>query len=104
MISIVIILVGGSSMVMWIAERITEFGIGNGTSLIIFIGIISSLGAALLGAFRIIPEQVKSGNTTGIWYLLGFLALVFVLFVLIVFVDSAERRVGVTYAGGRVLK
>ncbi|HHX49291.1 MAG TPA: preprotein translocase subunit SecY [Clostridiales bacterium] len=102
MISIVIILVGGSSMVMWIAERITEFGIGNGTSLIIFIGIISSLGAALLGAFRIIPEQVKSGNTTGIWYLLGFLALVFVLFVLIVFVDSAERRVGVTYAGGRV--
>ena len=68
MLIIIKILVGGSAMVMWLAERITEFGIGNGTSLIIFIGIISSLGSSLLGAFRTIPEQVKSGTTTGIWY------------------------------------
>lgn len=103
MICIVIILVGGSSMVMWLGERITEFGIGNGTSLIIFVGIISTLGSSLIAAFTQIPKEVRAGTTTSIWYLLGFIAIVFILFVLIVFVDSAERRVGVTYAGGRVI-
>lgn len=63
MMLIVIILVGGSSLVMWLAERITEYGIGNGTSLIIFIGIISSLGASIWGAmYGVIPGQLEQND------------------------------------------
>ncbi len=99
MICIVLILTGGSSLVMWLGERITEYGIGNGTSLIIFIGIISTLGNSILtAAGSTIPEQVKSGDLTGIWYLLGFILLVLVLFVFIVFVDMADRKIQVQYA------
>lgn len=99
MIFIVIILTGGSALVMWLGERITEYGIGNGTSLIIFIGIVSSLGSSLGTAiFSTIPSQVKDGDLTGIWFLLGFIALVILLFGLIVFVDLSERRIPVQYA------
>ncbi len=99
MIFIVVILTGGSCLVMWLSERITEYGIGNGSSLIIFVGIVSSLGNSLWGAmYTVIPSQVKNGDTTGIWYLLGFIALIILLFGLIVFIDSSERRVPVAYA------
>ena len=98
-IFIVIILTGGSALVMWLGERITEYGIGNGTSLIIFVGIVSSLGTSLGSAiFSTIPSQVKDGDLTGIWYILGFILLVIVLFGLIVFVDMSERRIPVQYA------
>jgi len=103
MICIVIILVGGSSLVMWIGERITEYGVGNGTSLIIFIGIVSSLGSTILNAFITIPQQVQSGNSTGIWFLLGFFAIIFLLILAIVYVDMSERRIGVIYSGGRIV-
>ncbi len=98
MIFIVIILVGGSTLVMWLSERITEYGIGNGTSLIIFIGIISSLGTSIWNAIIQIPAQVKAGDTTTIWFLLGFIALVLILFFVIVFFDMAERKIKVQYA------
>lgn len=99
MIFVVIILVGGSALVMWLSERITEYGIGNGTSLIIFIGIISSLGNSILTAVtNIIPNQVKAGDTTSIWFLLAFFVLVAVLFFVIVFMDMAERKIKVQYA------
>lgn len=99
MIFIVIILVGGSTLVMWLGERITEYGIGNGTSLIIFIGIISSLGTSIWNAIAVvIPNEVKAGETTSIWFLLGFIALVAILFFVIVFMDMAERKIKVQYA------
>lgn len=99
MICIVIILTGGSALVMWLGERITEYGIGNGTSLIIFVGIVSSIGTAIgTSLFTTIPDQAKNGDLTGIWFLLAFLALVVLLFGLIVFVDLSERRIPVQYA------
>ncbi len=99
MMLIVIILVGGSSLVMWLAERITEYGIGNGTSLIIFIGIISSLGSSIWGAmYGVIPGQLEQNDTSGIWYLLGFILLVLLLFLIIVFIDMSERKITVQYA------
>lgn len=100
MICIVIILTAGSSLVMWLGERITEFGIGNGTSLIIFIGIVSSLGLSIGNAiFTTIPDQIRAGQgTAGIWFLLAFLVLVVLLFLLIVFVDLSDRKITVQYA------
>lgn len=98
MIFIIIILTGGSSLVMWLGERITEYGIGNGTSLIIFIGIVSSLGNSILNALISIPDKAAQGDYTGIWYLLAFLVLVIVLFFFIVFVDMSDRKISVQYA------
>ena len=96
---IVLILTAGSSLVMWIGERITEFGIGNGTSLIIFVGILASLGSSIWNAiFNAIPEQSKNGEYTGIWFLLLFILMIAVLFVLIIFIDGSERRIPVSYA------
>lgn len=99
MICIVIILTGGSSLVMWLGERITEYGVGNGTSLIIFIGILSNLGNQIwLAMFKVIPAQIKDGDQTGVWYFIAFILLVVFLFFLIVFVDLSERKITVQYA------
>ena len=92
-IVIVLLLTAGSCFVMWLAERITEYGIGNGSSLIIFAGIIASFGSALIGAFGTVGD-----NTDNIWYILGYIAVVILLFAFIVFIDGAERRVRVNYA------
>lgn len=93
MIYVIIILVGGSVMVMWLGERITEYGIGNGTSLIIFVGILSTAGTSLLNAFRTVPTDPNK-----LWNIFGFLILVLALFAFIVFMDGGERRITVQYA------
>lgn len=93
MIFIIVMLVGGSSFVMWIGERITEYGVGNGTSLIIFVGILSTITSALLNGFSTLGEDL-----TKIWLILAFIVIVCILFYFIVFVDLAERKVNVQYA------
>lgn len=93
MIYVIVILVGGSVMVMWLGERITEYGISNGTSLIIFVGILSTAGTSLLNAFRTVPTDPNK-----LWNIFGFLILVVALFAFIVFMDGGERRITVQYA------
>ncbi len=91
---IVLVLVAGTSLTMWIGDRITEQGLGNGTSLIIFVGIISTFGISLVDVIG----SIFSGVTSAIFELLGFLVLAFVIFALICFVDMAERKIPVQYA------
>lgn len=90
---IILILTAGSTFVMWLSERITEYGIGNGSSMIIFIGIVSSFATSLVSAFGTLGDQPDN-----IWYILGYLLLVLVMFLLIVFIDGSERRIKVNYA------
>lgn len=90
---IVIILMAGSTMVMWLGERITEYGVGNGTSLIIFVGILAQAGATMGNAFSMVGQ-----NWTLIWNIIGFILVVFAIFVFIVFIDLSERRVTVQYS------
>ncbi|MCQ2409754.1 MAG: preprotein translocase subunit SecY [Clostridia bacterium] len=89
----IIILVGGSIMVMWLSERITEYGIGNGTSIIIFIGILATAGTMMAESFKMVGEE-----WTYIWNIIGFILIVILIFVFIVFMDGAERRITVQYA------
>lgn len=93
MIAIIIILMAGSIMVMWLGERITEYGVGNGSSLIIFIGILSGAGTAMAASFKMVGEE-----WTYIWNIIGFILIVVGIFFLIVFFDLAERRVSVQYS------
>ena len=93
MASVIIILMAGSTMVMWLGERITEYGIGNGSSLIIFVGIIAQAGTMMAQAFGSVGEE-----WTLIWNIIGLILLVVLIFVFIVFIDLAERRVTVQYS------
>ena len=93
MASVIIILMAGSTMVMWLGERITEYGIGNGSSLIIFVGIIAQAGTMMAQAFGSVGEE-----WTLIWNIMGFILIVVLIFVFIVFIDLAERRVTVQYS------
>jgi len=91
---VITLLVAGACFTMWIGDRITEQGVGNGLSLIIFIGILSTAGLAIVNSFK----DIFNGNFNALWELLGFFALAFVIFALIVFVDMGERRIPVQYA------
>ena len=91
---LVVLYTAGAMLVMFIGERITEYGIGNGISLIIFVGIISSAGISLVEKFA----ELFGGEISALWELLGFVLLTIVEFAAIVAVDLSERRVPVQYA------
>ena len=90
---VVVILMAGTCFTMWLGDKITEQGVGNGLSLIIFVGIIGTAGQSILNAIKNI-----SNSLVYLWELLGFFVLVVLLFFLIVFVDMAERKITVQYA------
>lgn len=89
----IVLLVGGSVMVMWLSERITEYGIGNGTSIIIFIGILSTAGTTMAESFKLIGNE-----WTYVWNIIGFILVVVAVLTFIVFMDGAERRITVQYS------
>ena len=88
-----IVYTAGSVLVMWLGERITEYGIGNGISMIIFIGILSTAWESVLDKIMEIGS-----NPEVLLELAFFVVLVVVIFFLIVFVDLAERKIPVQYA------
>jgi len=91
---IVLVLVAGAMFTLWLGEKITDLGIGNGVSLLIFVGIICGAGAAILEAF----SGITATNLDGLWTILIFAVMLIVVFALIVFVDLAERKIPVNYA------
>ena len=93
MIFVIVIMVAGSNLTMWLGEKITEYGVGNGTSLIIFVGIISGVGTSFINEFQLIGE-----NPEVVWKLILYVVMVLLVFVFIIFVDLAERRITVQYA------
>lgn len=98
-ILVVLILTGGSAFVMWLGERITEYGIGNGTSLLIFVGILSSGGTQVVRAITTISQMTTSTEQLiGSWKLIGFIAFILLLFFFITFIDLSERKIKVSYA------
>ena len=92
-IVIVLTFTAGSALIMWLGEQITEFGIGNGISMILFASIISRLPTAIISSVT----NIAAGTLQ--WYVavlmvIGALALI----VLIVLVNDAERKIPVQYA------
>lgn len=86
-------LVAGTIFLMWLGEQITERGIGNGISLIIFAGIVSGLPSAIGRT----AEMVSSGELNGL-LALGFIALIIAVIGFVVFVERGQRRITVNYA------
>ena len=94
---IVLSLVAGTALLMWLGEQITNRGIGNGISVIIFIGIISSLPSAATTIYNLI-FTAAGFSTTGLLISLGMIIGAIILVAGVVFVQEAERRVPVQYA------
>ena len=96
--SIVILsLITGTAILMWLGEQITNKGIGNGISMIIFIGIISSLPSGIVSIVSLIVQN-GALNTVGLLTALIILVGAIVLIAGVVFVQQAERKVPVQYA------
>ncbi len=92
-------LVGGTVMLMWFGERITASGIGNGISLIIFVGIISSIPTT----FSQFMELSRSGVYSWVFVIMFFLS--FILFVALVsFVEKTHRRIRIQYPNAAMMK
>jgi hypothetical protein len=87
----VLIVAAGSILLMWIGELITEFGIGNGVSLIIFAGIVARIPSG-------IAQTLFTATTANIPAYLGFLALALAVVYAVVVVADAERSIPIAYA------
>ncbi len=89
----------GTVITMWIGERITDYGVSNGISLLIFAGIISTAGQALVQMFQTIGNSNTTyGELTSFWKFVIMLVALIIVFVCIVTVDLAERKIPVQYA------
>jgi preprotein translocase subunit SecY len=89
----VITLTAGTAFIMWLGEQITERGIGNGISLIIFAGIVCRLPVAIANTFRLVSTGEMS-----IFLIIILLVLMVAVVGIIIFVEQGQRRIPVQYA------
>jgi len=89
----IITLTTGTAFIMWIGEQITERGIGNGISLIIFAGIVARGPSAVINSIRLI----KTGEMS-LFVMLIIIIMMVVTFAVIVFIEIAQRRIPIQYA------
>ena len=92
-IVIILTFTSGSALIMWLGEQITEFGVGNGISIILFASIISRFPTDLI---NMISGVIANPNTW--WITLLMLIGALAMIVLIVFINDSERRIPVQYA------
>ena len=92
-IVIILTFTSGSALIMWLGEQITEFGVGNGISIILFASIISRFPTDLI---NMISGVIAKPNTW--WITLLMLIGALAMIVLIVFINDSERRIPVQYA------
>lgn len=90
-IFLVIVYTAGAALTMWLGERITDYGISNGISMIIFTGIIATAGQYIIAMFQGEAQFV-------FWQVIIFVAAALLIFAAIVTVDGAERKIPVQYA------
>ncbi|MEJ2638702.1 MAG: preprotein translocase subunit SecY [Desulfosarcinaceae bacterium] len=89
----VLTLTAGTAFIMWLGEQITERGIGNGISLIIFAGIVARMPQAIGNTFRLL-----STGEMGIFAIVILIVLMVIVVAFIIFVEQGQRRIPVQYA------
>ena len=95
----VIFYASGTAVTMWIGERITDYGVCNGVSMLIFVGIISSAGLYAVSAITTIATATESNTAlVAFWKLIGYIIAIVIIFGCIVFVELSERKIPVQYA------
>ena len=102
-IVIIAAFVAGSAFVMWLGEQITEFGIGNGISIILFAGIIARVPSMVYGIYAGVLNWMNGSDPKSVMvlhpaFILLIVAGMLLLVAFIVFMDNSERRIPVQYA------
>ena len=97
-IVIVLTFTSGSALIMWLGEQITEHGIGNGISMILFASIVSRFPNAIATSITNMMTPATAENHLPWWMALLVLIMLLAIIVLIVYVNDAERRLPVQYA------
>ena len=92
-IVIILTFTAGTAFIMWLGERITEKGIGNGISILLFAGIIARVPSVAYSTY----QKVANGALS-LWVLLVLLVFMVIAVAFVVFFDNAERRIPVNYA------
>ena len=90
---VVLVLTAGTAFLMWLGEQINEKGIGNGISLLIFAGIVSSVPSMIYGMY-----QNYLADAINIWGIIAIAIFAVVMVAFVVFITDAERRIPVQYA------
>jgi preprotein translocase subunit SecY len=93
---LVVVYTAGAALTMWIGERITDYGVSNGTSLLIFAGILSTAGTAIISMVKNL--FVPAVAMQSLWQLIGFVIVAVLIFTAVVAVNGAERKILVQYA------
>lgn len=93
MLLFVVCLTAGTSLLMWLSDKITEFGIGNGVSVIIFVGIVSSAPGAIVAL-----SQFAAIRKINILIVVALVTAFMILLSGVIYVQQAERRIPVNYA------
>ncbi len=97
---VAIILTAGTAFCLWLGDQITQKGIGNGVSLMIMAGIIASLPATFITAFKelIVFSGTAGQIVLGITKFVGFVLAYFIIIIGVIYVQEAERRIPLQYA------
>lgn len=95
-IIVALCLIAGAMFTVWIGEKITNRGVGNGLSLLVFIGILSSLTTSVVNSITTAFSSTE--NLDQLWNILILVVAVIIVFAGIVFVDLARRHIPVSYA------
>jgi preprotein translocase subunit SecY len=95
---VVVTLTTGTVFVMWLGEQITERGVGNGISLLIFAGIVIGLPSAVLQ----VSDRVRAGDAMQTLGVIFLVVVLVALIALVVYVESARRNIAISYASRRV--
>lgn len=97
-VKISIILTAGTAFLLWMGDQITQKGIGNGLSLIIMAGILSTMPAMFIDTFKALIIDTESSLFLGIVSFIVFVLFYLAIIVGIVFVEKSERRIPIQYA------
>jgi len=93
-VAAVITLICGTTFIMWLAEQITAKGVSNGSSMIIFVNIVSNLPSGI----QSLVYYAQSGSTVGILKVAAILLILIVVLVFIIFINQGERKIPVQYS------
>lgn len=95
---VAVILTAGTSFCLWLGDQITQKGIGNGISLMIMAGIISTLPTTFINAFNVFITGTGIDLALGILKFVGFVLAYFIIIIGVIYVEEAERRIPLQYA------
>lgn len=100
---ITVVLTAGTMFLLWIGDRISSFGIGNGISIIIFAGIVSGIPFTFVNTFNVLVDT--SSNATlfnGVINFLIFVAMYFLIIVSVIFMQQAVRKIPIQYTSSNL--